>query len=156
VHFKVLIVLLAIALVSCAQGAQRQATVEQRSVQVMPFDMNTSMHVFTPTAAGGVQAVMIHNGDRKQIELVRQHLKKEAAAFATGDFSDPAYIHGNGMPGLNELERDHARLSVVYSNISEGGKIVYRSADPRVIAAVHEWFKAQVRDHGAHAMTGTM
>jgi hypothetical protein len=141
---------------SCAKSDHSRAAIEKHSQQVMPFNMDTAMHMFTPTSTGGLQQVVVHNGGKQQIMLVRQHLKKEAAAFSRGDFSDPAYNHGNEMPGLSELERDYTHLSVIYRGTEQGGEIVYTSSDLQVIAAVHDWFKAQVRDHGSHAMTGSM
>lgn len=33
----------------------------------------------------------------------------------------------------------------------EGAKITYMSEDPVLVAAIHEWFNAQVTDHGEHA-----
>lgn len=65
-----------------ADESKRQVEVERKSEHVMPFDMNATMHSFVPTPDGGVQTVFVHNGDAKQIALVRAHLRKEATAFA--------------------------------------------------------------------------
>lgn len=139
---------------ACAkvQTQNRQVAVEQRSEQVMPFSMSDTMHMFNPTSAGGVQFVMVHDGDPHQITLVQQHLHKEATAFARGDFSDPAYIHGNNMSGLAEMSRDHAKMSVTYTSTNNGAQIVFYTKDPKLVAAIHQWFSAQVKDHGSHAM----
>lgn len=131
----------------------RQATVEQRSETVMPFDMKRTMHVFTPTEHGGVQSVISHDGDPQQIALIRSHLRKEAGAFARGNFADPASIHGKNMPGLVRLRAGARRITVSYANTANGASITYKTADPTLIAAIHDWFAAQVSDHGAHAMT---
>ena len=45
----------------------------------------------------------------------------------------------------------HERLSVEYGEIDRGAEIVYRSEDPSLVAAIHAWFDAQLRDHGEHA-----
>jgi len=108
--------------------------------------------MFTTTSTGGVQEIMVHDGNPQQISLVRQHLRHQATAFAHGDFSNPAYIHGNNMPGLKQLEAGYTRMAVAYANTTLGGKITYTSADPSVVSAIHEWFQAQTRDHGHHAM----
>lgn len=129
-----------------------QTTVEQRSENVMPFDMNRTMHVFTPTQSGGVQSVISHDGDPHQIALIRSHLRKEAGAFARGDFDDPASIHGKNMPGLAQLRAGARRVTVSYANTANGASITYKTSDPTLIAAIHHWFAAQVTDHGAHAM----
>ncbi len=129
----------------------RQAEVERKGAAVMPFDQNATMHVFEPTATGGRQVVMVTNGDQRQVALVRAHLRKEAAAFAGGDYADPARIHGTSMPGLRELYRTAARIAVAYANESDGASITFRSTDPRAVRAVHAWFAAQTADHGRHA-----
>lgn len=126
--------------------------IEERSTQVMPFDMNRTMHMFDPTPDGGVQSVIVHDGDPKQIALVRSHLRKEASAFARGDFADPAEIHGTKMPGLERLRAGARKIAVTYAPTSNGASIRYKSSDATMIAAIHEWFAAQVKDHGAHAI----
>jgi hypothetical protein len=130
---------------------KHQADVEHRSEQVMPFDMNAAMHSFAPTKTGGIQTIMVHSGDPKQIALVRSHLRKEADAFAHGDFTDPASIHGGSMPGMQAMHEGSARIHVRYAEVASGASITYTSNDPALISAIHEWFKAQVTDHGAHA-----
>jgi hypothetical protein len=133
-------------------SSAHQAMVEERSTQVMPFDLNRTMHIFEPTAYGGVQTVIVHDGDPRQIALVRSHLRKEAAAFAVGDFADPAEIHGSNMPGLPQLRAGARKIAITYAPTSNGASIRYKTSDPAMIAAIHEWFAAQVKDHGAHAM----
>jgi hypothetical protein len=134
-----------------ATPSPHEAMVEHGSEMVMPFDMNRTMHIFKPTPDGGVQTVMVHDGDPKQIALVRSHLRKEANAFARGDFSDPAKIHGTDMPGLAQLRAGASRMTVGYADTADGGSIHYKTADRRLVAAIHEWFNAQVKDHGRHA-----
>lgn len=129
----------------------RQTQVERKSERVMPFSMDATMHRFDPTADGGVQTVMADDGDAKQVALVRSHLRKEAAAFARGDFNDPASIHGRDMPGLRAMHAGAKRIGVRYADVPNGAKIVYATKDPKLVAAIHTWFKAQVSDHGAHA-----
>lgn len=128
------------------------AMVERGSKEVMPFDLNQAMHIFEPTRDGGVQTVMVHDGNPRQIALVRSHLRKEAVAFAHGDFSDPAKIHGTNMPGLAQLSAGASRIDITYLQTTNGASIRYKTSDPQLIAALHTWFAAQVMDHGTHAM----
>jgi hypothetical protein len=132
----------------------RQTVVEQRSEMVMPFDLDRTMHVFTPTQSGGMQTVMVRDGDPRQIALVRSHLRKEASAFAHGDFADPASIHGNDMPGLAKLRAGAHRIVISYADTANGASITYKTSDPALITAIHDWFAAQLSDHAAHAMMG--
>ena len=134
-----------------AADAPRQVQVERNSEKVMPFSMQSSKHFFVPTPAGGVQTVLVHDGNRTQIALVRSHLRKEAAAFAHGDFADPASIHGGDMPGLHAMRAGSERIKVRYADVPNGAKITYTTADAALVSALHAWFKAQVNDHGPHA-----
>jgi hypothetical protein len=118
----------------------------------MPFDLERTTHVFEPQDYGGVQTVIADDpADRDQIRLVREHLKAEADAFARGDFGDPANIHGDEMPGLRKLEENYAAIEVTFELTADGARISYRSTDPEVVEALHDWFEAQVNDHGSHA-----
>ena len=130
----------------------RQDDVARRGASVMPFDLERTTHVFEPQDYGGVQTVIADDpADRDQIRLVREHLKAEADAFARGDFGDPANIHGDEMPGLRKLEENYAAIEVTFELTADGARISYRSTDPEVVEALHDWFEAQVNDHGSHA-----
>jgi hypothetical protein len=137
---------------AAATMSPHDAMIEQHSREVMPFDLDRTMHIFDPTPNGGVQTVLVHDGDPHQIALVRSHLRKEAQAFARGDFADPAAIHGANMPGLAKLRSGAKRIAVSYADAANGASITYKTSDAGLITALHEWFAAQVKDHGAHAM----
>lgn len=132
-------------------SAQRKSDVERKSGTVMPFSMDATMHMFAPSARGGVQTIVAHDGDPKQVALVRSHLRKEAEAFSRGDFADPSHIHGKTMPGVKAMAAGAPHIRVHYADVANGGSIVFESSDPQLIAAVHAWFKSQVSDHGSHA-----
>jgi hypothetical protein len=134
-----------------AADVPRQSQVERNSERVMPFSLEATMHAFKPTPTGGVQTVMVHNGDARQVVLVRSHLRKEAQAFSRGDFRDPASIHGGDMAGLQAMHAGARHIAVQYSEVRNGAAITYVTNDPSLVAAIHAWFKAQVSDHGSHA-----
>lgn len=137
-------------------GGQRQAQVAQRGAEVMPFALAVTTHIFTKTASGGVQQVIAKDAaDDRQAELVREHLRDMRARFLAGDFSGPAHIHGQDMPGLARLQAARpGQLSIVYREVPGGAELEYRSHDTGLIAALHDWFDAQLADHGADAMAG--
>jgi hypothetical protein len=104
------------------------------------------------TAEGGLQTVVADApADRRQVELIQQHLRDEAAAFARGEFTDPARIHGAEMPGLATLQANSERLDIVFSLRADGAELRYTTDDPVVLAALHDWFAAQTSDHQGHA-----
>jgi len=133
-------------------AARRRAEVAARGATIMPFDQQRTTHVFRSTAAGGVQRVVAKDPrDRSQIALVRAHLRKEARRFAVGDFDDPMAIHGMAMPGIARLRRGFEGIDVRFAEIAHGAQITYTTTDPALVAALHEWFDAQLMDHGANA-----
>jgi hypothetical protein len=135
--------------------ASRQATVASRGAEVMPFDLDATTHTFTQTGTGGRQLVTADDpSDQNQIDLIRQHLQTERTNFANGDFSDPARIHGMDMPGVAELSAGYTRITVTYTERSDGAELTYATDDPALIDAIHAWFDRQVMDHGDHATTG--
>jgi hypothetical protein len=148
----------ACACASHAPASPRQEEVARKGAVVMPFDLAKTTHYFDDTANGGIETVKANDpSDPEQAALIRSHLAEEAQRFARGDFSDPAAIHGPDMPGMAALERAGAKLRVSYREVPGGASLTYASADPAVVAAIHEWFAAQRSDHAAHRhMHGTM
>lgn len=133
----------------------RQEEVAEKGVEVMPFDLEETTHVFEKTQTGGVQKVVADDqNDAEQVRLIREHLEEEAAAFRRGDLSDPSKIHGEEMPGLEKLEAGAEEMDIRYSELPDGAKIEYETGDPALVAALHDWFDAQSSDHGDHAEKG--
>jgi hypothetical protein len=127
----------------------RQEGVAKRGAQVMPFSLKRTLHIFAKTMQGGIQQVVAKDpSDARQIELIREHLSKISKEFAHGNFSAPASIHGNDMPGLAELEKAKpGQLRIEYKVLPDGAQIAYSSASPELVDAIHRWFDAQLADH---------
>jgi len=137
------------------ENATRQEIVAERGSTVMPFDLDATTHVFTPTSNGGIQTVVADNpGDRGEVTRIRTHLIKEVDRFRVGDFGDPETIHGQEMPGVAVLTSRYSDLRIAYHDLPDGGEVTYRSANPDVVAALQDWFEAQLSDHGDHAERG--
>jgi hypothetical protein len=138
-----------------AVSADRRAQVAERGASVMPFDLERTTHRFAKQANGGVQTVVADDpGDATQIRLVREHLRREAEEFRQGRFDDPARIHGDGMPGLAALRAGARRIDVAYADTPDGARITYTTGETDLVTALHDWFDAQVGDHGSHANGG--
>jgi len=133
----------------------RQEEVAERGAVVMPFDLDATTHVFTPTASGGVQDVVADDAnDVDNVALIQEHLRFEADRFMVGDFADPERIHGEAMPGLALLKNRFREVDVLFEATPIGGTIAYSSESPEVVGAIHAWFEAQLSDHGGHAEHG--
>jgi hypothetical protein len=141
-----------VGVVTATSGSSREQLIADRSAEVMPFDLAATTHHFEPTPEGGLQTVVADDpADRRQIELIQQHLRDEAAAFARGEFSDPARIHGAEMPGLAILEANSDRLDIAFRARVDGAELRYTTDDQVVLDALHAWFAAQTSDHQGHA-----
>lgn len=139
-----------------APETTRQEAIAERGVEVMPFDLKATTHIFTKSKTGGIQQVIAKDvSDAPQIRLVRAHLKEIAGQFAKGDFSGPAHIHGADMPGLAELKQARpSEIKVQYRETKAGAELIYSTKKPELVSALHEWFDAQLADHGSDAMEG--
>ncbi|MBX9917083.1 MAG: aspartate carbamoyltransferase [Nitrosomonas sp.] len=135
---------------------KRLDEVAERGAHVMPFDLEKTTHVFTKTESGGVQKVTVKNiSDQEQVSLIRAHLSEIANEFKQGNFSSPAKIHGEGMPGLSELKAAKpGDIKIEYKVLPIGAQISYSTESPQLINAIHRWFDAQLSDHARHAEPG--
>jgi hypothetical protein len=149
-------ILLTLSVPLMAEDTARQKAVAGKGSTVMPFSLEATTHVFTKTPTGGTEQVVAKNAkDADQVRLTREHLASIAKAFAAGDFSSPEQIHGNDMPGLAALKRaKRTEIEITYAAIDAGGQITFMASDPTLVHALHEWFDAQLSDHGHDAMQG--
>ncbi len=130
----------------------RRHMVHSRSSLVMPFDMSKVTHYFLDMKSGGVLKIKAKDSkDTTQINLIREHLQKEHDLFSNGNFSDPKALHGKNMPGTGILSKSKEKFKVNYKVLSDGAQLTFISEDQAVIKAFHEWFAAQLRDHGRDA-----
>jgi len=55
------------------------------------------------------------------------------------------------MPGLSDLQAGAAKITVSYTPLPDGAQLTYTTEDRRLITALHQWFGAQLSDHGHDA-----
>jgi hypothetical protein len=135
-----------------ADQTARQAEVAEKGKEVMPFDLEKTTHRFLPTDHGLRQEVVADNtDDANQVTLIREHLTSETRRFRSGDFTDPARIHGTEMPGLAELSASATAITITYTDLDAGAALDFHTTDPTLVQALHTWGEAQVSDHGSHA-----
>jgi hypothetical protein len=158
---QLLIIILTLLVINPSYAVEKASEkrlddVVKRGVHVMPFDLELTTHVFSKTVEGGVQEVIVKDpNDYQQIKLIREHLSTISAEFQQGDFSNPAKIHGDNMPGLEALRTAKLNLvSAIYEDLPHGAKITYSTDEVSLITALHQWFDAQLSDHSRHAVSG--
>ena len=128
--------------------------VQQRTQQVVPYAVDQTRLTFTKTVHGGVQHVVAKSADNtKQIKLIQENLLKMASDFTKGDFSVTDHIHGATMPGLAQLKKAETDdIKYEYKALPNGAQIHYSTEYPQYVQALHEWFDAQISEHGNEAM----
>jgi hypothetical protein len=130
--------------------------VREKGAEIMPFDLDKTLHTFEKSSDGGVQIVSLRDiNTADQLNPIREHLKKIAYDFENGNFDDPVSIHGSDMPGLATLQANASKFSIKYFELENGAKLEYSSTDKEIISAIHLWFDAQVSDHGTDATNNT-
>lgn len=133
-------------------AASPQTMVHDMGAAVMPFDLGETTHIFEMTESGGIQQVIAKDpADSAQIALIQQHLHHETMLFMSGSFSDPMSLHGEDMPGVQELSAAAAQVQIEYAALPDGAQITFTTEDLQLITAIHRWFGAQLSDHGADA-----
>ncbi|MFU8788354.1 MAG: aspartate carbamoyltransferase [Methylobacter sp.] len=130
--------------------------VHQRTQQVLPFTLNQTLQTFSKTVHGGIQHVVAKSADdTRQIKLIQAHLLEMAGQFSKGDFSVTERIHGADMPGLAQLKTAATNdIKFEYEALPNGAQIHYSTEYPQFVQALHEWFDAQVSEHGNDDMPG--
>ncbi len=122
--------------------------VAAHSMEVMPFDVNSTTHRFEPTQRGLIETVVTTTrDDPHQVALIQEHLQHEAKLFNAGNWDDPAKIHGDDMPGLAELRAHPTAVTVTYSPVQGGATLTYTTNGQMLIDALHNWGRAQSADH---------
>ena len=128
--------------------------VQQRTQQVVPYSLDQTLLTFTKTVHGGVQHVVVKSADNtEQIKLIQANLLKMASDFRKGDFSVTERIHGADMPGLARLKMAETDdIKYEYKALPNGAQIHYSTEYPQYVQALHEWFDAQMSEHGNEAV----
>jgi len=124
--------------------------VQQRTQQVVPYALDQTLQTFSKTVHGGVQHVVVKSADNtEQIKLIQANLLKMASDFRKGDFSVTERIHGADMPGLAQLKKAETDdIKYEYKELPNGAQIHYSTEYPQYVQALHEWFDAQMKEHG--------
>ena len=124
--------------------------VQQHRRQEVPYDVNQTLQSFTKTVHGGVQHVVVKSGgDSRQIELIQDYLRKLVTDFRKGDFTETERIHGADMSGLVQLKLAKTDdITYEFKALPDGAQIHYATEYPQYVQALHEWFDAQMKEHG--------
>lgn len=154
-----MLILIALSLWMGLAGAKETVTVkkvEQSSAnsQLVPYDTQQALESFSKTVHGGIMHIVAKSADNtQQVKLIQQYLRQTAAEYKKGDFSSTERFHGSGMPGLAQMKSaatDDIRYD--YKALPNGGQIHFSTEYPHLLNALHDWFDAQIKEHGSVAL----
>ena len=129
--------------------AQHHADVNSRGDQVMGFDHQKTTHHFQLMSDGGAIAVEANAPeDTASSDQIREHLSHIAQMFAAGDFTAPMLIHAQAPPGVAVMKQLKAEIEYRFEKTERGGRIRITTTNGEALAAIHEFLRFQIRDHG--------
>jgi hypothetical protein len=125
------------------------AALQQRGRDAMGVDQYTSTHLFDATPDGGRIELQRDEDDPAGVATIRQHLQEIAASFAAGDFSIPAFVHAEEVPGTAVMAARRDHITYTYRDLPRGGEVRITTTDAAALRAIHEFMAYQRQDHRA-------
>jgi hypothetical protein len=125
------------------------AAMQNRGMQAMGVDQYTSTHQFDALPNGGRIELQRDVDDTAGVAQIRRHLQEIAKAFAAGDFSTPAFVHMQDVPGTKVMAAKRDVISYTYSELPRGGEVRIVTTDPQALEAIREFMAFQRHDHRA-------
>lgn len=125
------------------------AAMQQRGKIAMGVDQYTSIHHFDDLADGGRIRLERDKDDAVGARAIQAHLRGIAKAFSTGDFSTPAFVHMQSVPGTADMAKRRAAIRYDFQPLRRGGQLRITTADTSARRAVHEFLAFQRGEHRA-------
>lgn len=145
----VTVLLLATAHASAGAQDTSFAAMQSRGKMAMGVDQNASIHHFDDLADGGRIQLQGDAKDSAGTRTIRAHMKSIQAAFSTGDFSTPEFVHMQSVPGTSVMAARKARIGYSVRDLAGGGELRITTSDTTAIRAIHEFLAFQRGEHKA-------
>ena len=123
------------------------AGLQTRGETAMGVDQYTSSHRFEPLPDGGRIELQRDVDDPAGIARIRAHLREIATAFGSGDFSTPAFVHMQTVPGTRVMAEKRSLIVYAVNDLPRGGEVRMTTRDAEALAAIHEFLAFQRSDH---------
>jgi hypothetical protein len=124
---------------------------QARGQDVMGVDQYTSVHRFEAVADGGRIVLQRDRDDSVGVATIRAHLRSIARAFSAGDFTAPAIVHVDAVPGVATMRARRAAIHYAVTNLPRGAALRLRSTEPEAISAIHRFLAYQRKAHRTEA-----
>ena len=136
---------------SCPMAASHAGhdQVDHRHDQATGVAHEKAVHHFVLAKDGGsIRLEAIDADEVATRDRIREHLQVVARSFAAGDFSLPMAIHDQVPPGVEVMKKRRSAIRYSYDPTEKGGVVRISTRDAKALAAVHEFLRFQIRDHG--------
>lgn len=128
------------------------AGMQERGKVAMGVDQYTSQHRFDDLPDGGRIELQRDSTDTAGVQMVRQHLKSIAQAFAQGNFSVPGFVHSTQVPGTETMRVKRGVIKYRFDSLPGGGEVRITSHDSAAVVGVHQFLAYQRQEHHAGGM----
>lgn len=136
------------ALTVLAQTDHAHRDMANRGNQGMGFAQDKTRHHFVLRKDGGTIQVTANSGDDKaSIEHIRMHLGHIRAAFQSGNFDIPGFVHDQTPPGVPVMIQLKDQIHYTYTEIAQGGCVVISSENAEAVDAVQSFLRFQITEH---------
>ncbi|HEV7388820.1 MAG TPA: hypothetical protein VGN73_09420 [Gemmatimonadaceae bacterium] len=148
---------LALLILACGKSQKVESTpdssfarLQQRGETAMGVNQYTSQHVFEPLPDGGRIVLQREQQDSVGTETIRAHMRTIAAAFSSGDFAIPGFVHSTAdVPGTADMRKLRSEITYAPHDLPRGGEVVITTRNPKAITAIHDFLAFQRMDHRA-------
>jgi hypothetical protein len=136
------------ALTASAQTDHAHHDMENRGNQGMGFAQDKTTHHFLLRKDGGaIQVIANSDDDKASIEHIRMHLEHIRAAFQSGDFNIPGFVHDQTPPGVPVMIKLKDQIHYKYEEMAQGGRVVISTENAEALGAVHNFLRFQITEH---------
>ena len=125
------------------------AAMQERGKAAMGVDQYTSGHHFDALADGGRIELQRDVDDPDGVARIRAHIREIAQAFKAGNFSTPAMVHMQDVPGTKIMAAKRALITYEPHDLPRGAELRMRTTDPEALRAIHEFMAFQRGEHHA-------
>ncbi len=132
-----------------AGAAERRAAVDRQHDHATGVSQGAAVHQFLLSSEGGSIRLEVKDPSAAaERERIRAHLRTVARSFERGDFTLPQVIHDQVPPGVPVMKERKAVIRYSYASTDKGGVVTIVTKDARALAAVHDFLRFQISDHG--------
>ncbi len=125
------------------------AAVQARGKVAMGVDQYTSTHQFESLPDGGRIELLRDSDDSVGVATIRTHLQDIAKAFGQGDFTTPAFVHMQTVPGAPVMAAKRRVITYAFTPLPRGGALRITTTDAEAVAAIAQFMAFQRMDHRA-------